>query len=196
MLPLGTSKRTILGASDSGHSQLCPLRTKTLIPPPPNLTQIKTEDGGNGGGGGDPGAVAQGERGQEEGGSVRVRGIKGEEDLACQVLHPCNNQLIMVFGDSIHPNNGRHLDGGIADNGIWQGRYNHMVAHPYPMYNPQKGGIGQWVVATLARKFRGMRKQEWNSKGTLIFATCVLQKSPGVIRARDIKHRVERRLTL
>jgi hypothetical protein len=45
------------------------------IDAPPNLTQIETEDGGNGGGGGDPGTVAQGERGQEEGGTVRVRDI-------------------------------------------------------------------------------------------------------------------------
>ncbi len=105
------------------------LRTQATVPledndidAPPNLTQIKMEDRGNGGGGEDPGAVAQGERGQEKGGTARVRDIEGEEDLACQVLHPCDNQLIVVFGDSIHCNNGRHLDGGIADNGAWQGR--------------------------------------------------------------------------
>ncbi len=36
----------------------------------------------------------------------------------------------------------------------------------------------------------------WNLECTLIFAVCVLWKSPGIIRARDIKCRVERRLTL
>jgi hypothetical protein len=71
-----------------------------------------------------------------------VRDIKGEEDLACQVLHPCDNQLIAVFGDSIHFNKGRHLDGGIADNGVRQGRYDRVVSHPHPMYNPPKRGIG------------------------------------------------------
>jgi hypothetical protein len=45
---------------------------------PLNLTQTKTEDGLNGGGGGTPDAIAQVERGQEEGGMVRVRDIKGE----------------------------------------------------------------------------------------------------------------------
>jgi hypothetical protein len=163
---------------------------------PPNLTQIKTEDGGNGGGGGDSGAAAQGERGQEEGGTVRVRVIEREEDLARQVLHPCNNQLIAVFGNSIHCNDGRHLDGGIADNGVWQGRYAHVVSHPHPMYNPPKGGVGQRAVATLAREFRGVRERKWNLERTLIFAACVLRKSPGVICARDIKCKVERRLTL
>ncbi len=166
------------------------------IDAPLHLTQIKREDGGNGGGGGDPGAVTQGEKGQEEGGMVRVRDIEGEEDLACQVLHPCDNQLIAVFGDSIHCNDGNHLDGGIADNGVWQGRYDRVVSHPHPMYNPPKGGIGQRVIAKLAREFRGMREQKWNSERTLIFAACVLRKSPGIIHARDIKRRVERRLTL
>ncbi len=45
-------------------------------------------------------------------------------------------------------------------------------------------------------EFRGMRKRKWNSERALIFATCVLRKSPGVICARDIKCRVEKRLTL
>ena len=69
-----------------------------------------------------------------------------------------------------------------------------MVAHPRPMYNPSKGGIGQWVVSTMAREFTCERK--WNSERTLIFAACVLQKSPGIIRAHDIKCREERRLNL
>jgi hypothetical protein len=152
--------------------------------------------GGTGEEDGDPGAIAQGERGQEEGGTARVRDIEGEEDLACQVLHPCGNQLIAVFGDSIHRNDGCQLDGGIADDGIWQGRCDCVVSHPHLINYLPKGGAGQWVVATLAREFRGVRKWKWNSERALIFAVCVLWKSPGVICARDIKHRMERRLTL
>ena len=113
------------GASDHGNNDA-----------PPNLTQFETADGtqnetadgGNDGGGGDPGTNAQG-----EGGTVRVRDFEGEEDLARQVLHPCDNQLIGVYGDSIHRNDGRHLDGGIADDKVWQGRYDRVVSHPHPM---------------------------------------------------------------
>ncbi len=82
------------------------------------------------------------------------------------------------------------------DDGIWQGRYDHVVSHPHLMYYPPKGGVGQRVVAMLAREFRGVREQKWNSEWAMIFATCVLRKSPGVICARDIKHRVEMRSTL
>jgi hypothetical protein len=71
-----------------------------------------------------------------------------------------------------------------------------VVSHPHPMYYLPKGGIGQWVIATLAREFRGVCKRKWNLECALIFAACVLRKSPGVIRTRDIKRRVERRLTL
>ncbi len=41
-----------------------------------------------------------------------------------------------------------------------------------------------------------MRKRKWNSECSLTFAACVLWKSPDVICTRDIKCRVERRLTL
>jgi hypothetical protein len=64
------------------------------------------------------------------------------------------------------------------------------------MDNPPIGGVGQRVVATSAREFRGMHVRKWNLERALIFATCVLRKSPCVICARDIKRRVERRLTL
>jgi hypothetical protein len=132
-------------------------------------------DEGNEGGGGDPGIDAQG------GGAVRIRDIKEEEDLACQFLHPCNNQLIAVYGDTIHRNDGRHLDRGIANNCVWQRRYDRVVVHPHLMYNPPKGGVGHRVVLTMAREFTGVHERKWNSECALIFAACVLQKSLGII---------------
>ncbi len=105
---------------------------------------------------------------------MRARDVEGEEDLGRQILHACDNQLVTVYGDSIHCNDGRHLDGGVADDSIWQRRYNWVVAHLHPMYNPPKGGLGQRVVLTMAREFGGVRKQRWNSERALIFAACVL----------------------
>jgi hypothetical protein len=147
---------------------------------PPNLTQEETAD----------------ERTSGADGIARIRDFAGEADLKQQVLHPCDNQLINVYGDSIHRNDGRHLDGGVADDDVWQRRYDRVVAAPHPMYNPPKGGLGHRVVSTLAGEFRGVRERKWNSERALIFAACVLRKSPGVIRSRDIKRRVERRLQL
>jgi len=52
--------------------------------PPPDLTQLETVDEGN-------------EGGEEEGRgeTVRIRDIEGEEDLACQFLHPCDKPVEM-----------------------------------------------------------------------------------------------------
>ncbi len=153
---LGTQ---VTGASDNGTNDA-----------PPSLTQGKMVDGGNKGEERvDPGPIAQG-----EGGTVRARDVEGEEDLGRQILHACDNQLVTVYGDSIHCNGGRHLDGGVADNSIWQRRYDWVVAHPHPMYNPPKGRLGQRVVSTMAREFGGVRKRRWNSKRALIFFACVL----------------------
>ncbi len=127
---------------------------------------------------------------------VRARDVEGEEDLGRQVLHAWDNQLVAVYGDSIHRNDGRHLDGGVANEKVWQRRYDWVVAHPHPMYNLPKGGLGHRVVLTLAKEFGGIRERKWNSKRALIFGACVLCKSPGVIRLCDIKRRVERRLQL
>ncbi len=132
------------GASDDGTNDASP-----------SLTQGETVDGGNEGEerGRDPGPIAQ-----EEGGTVRARDVEGEEDLGCQVLHACDNQLVAVYGDSIHQNDGWHLDGDVADNKVWQRRYDRVVAHPHPMYNPPKGGLGHRVVLTLAKEFKGVRE--------------------------------------
>ena len=97
--------------------------------------------------------------------TVRIRDIEGEEDLARQFLHPCDNRLIKVYGDTIHRN---------TDDGIWQRRYDCVVVHPHPMNNPPKGGVGNRVISTMAREFTGVCERKWNSERTLIFTSCVL----------------------
>ena len=145
----GTVDEAIFGTQATGASD------DGTIDASPSLTQGETVDGGNEGEerGRDPGPIAQG-----EGGTVRARDVEGEEDLGRQVLHACDNQLVAVYGDSIHQNDGRHLDGGIADDKVWQRRYDWVVAHPHPMYNPPKGGLGHRVVLTLAKEFKGVRE--------------------------------------
>ena len=34
-------------------------------------------------------------------------------DLLAQVTHPADRKLIIAFGDTVHRNDGRHLDGGL-----------------------------------------------------------------------------------
>ena len=48
----------------------------------------------------------------------------------------------------------------------------------------------------LAAEFRGVRERRWNAERPLVFCAVVLQTTPGVRRARDIRRRVDRRLDL
>ena len=93
----------------------------------------------------EPGGTAQG----QEDTVVWVRNVEGEEDLKNQEIHPCDNQLMSVYGDTIHRNDGRHMDGGVANNSVWQ-------------YNLPKGGLGHRVVSTMAKEFVGVRERRWN----------------------------------
>ena len=70
-----------------------------------------------------------------------------------------------------------------------------MQGAPAPYAAPQ-GRVGRRFVALLTADFTGARLRQWNSERPLVFALVVLQRAPGVIRARDIRRRLENRMTL
>ncbi len=107
-----------------------------------------------------------------------------------------DQKLTEVFGDTIHRNDGRHLDGGIADDQCWQRRYDAIVANSHTLYLPPQGRIGAAVITQLAAELRGVRERKWNSERPLAFAACVLRRRHGCVRAADIKRRIEKRLSL
>ena len=65
---------------------------------------------------------------KEPGGTARGRGealveipdVEGKEDLRNQEIFECDNLLHGVYGDTIHRNDGLHMDGGVADDSVWQ----------------------------------------------------------------------------
>ena len=85
-----------------------------------------------------------------------------------------DQKLPKVFGDTIHRNDGRHLDGGIADNQCWQRRYDTVVANTHTLYLPPQGRIGAAVITQFAAELRGVRERKWNSERPLTFAACIL----------------------
>ena len=117
-------------------------------------------------------------------------------DLGTQQSTECDEKLIAVYGDTTHRNDGRHLHGGVADDVVWQERYDRVVAHPHKLYFPPQGQVGKQVVATYARELKGVRERRWNSERPLVFLTCILRRRPGCTRSKDIKRRVENRLRL
>jgi hypothetical protein len=63
-------------------------------------------------------------------------------------------------------------------------------------YAAPKGTVGRRFVATLAKEFRGVKTRDWNSERPLVFVSVVLQTTPGVKRARDIRKRLTHRMDL
>ena len=101
-------------------------------------------------------------------------------------------------GDIIHPNDGRHLHGGIdaATDGQHQTWMDRIFAHPHSLYHPPRCAIGNRFIEMLARLFEGVRLRKWNSELPMIFAAVILRKDPGAFVAAKIKQRIKQRLDL
>jgi hypothetical protein len=107
---------------------------------------------------------------------------------------PADQLLASIYGDYVHSNDGCHLDGGVTDDHRWQWRWRRVVQHSPTRYSVPRGRIGRRFLATLTREFRGVRQRHWNSERPLVYAAVILQASPGVRRARNIRRRLERRM--
>ena len=71
------------------------------------------------------------------------------EDPLMQDTTPADLRLISIYGDTIHQNDGRHLDGGIgaAEDRKWQRLYMRIAACKSPLYDLPNG---RWAVRFLA----------------------------------------------
>ena len=115
-------------------------------------------------------------------------------DLPDHILTPVDKLLDEVYGDHIHQNDGRHLDGGVQDDGFWQNCWKVLVPLPSSKYDVPRGPIGRRFIDTLEKELRGIMSGSWNSERFLVFQMTVLQKAHGIIRARDIKTKLSQRL--
>ena len=119
-----------------------------------------------------------------------------ETDLAAQVLYEADRRLMTVYGDTIHRNDGRHLDGGVEDDEAMQRLYDKVVSHPHPMYSPPKGKVGNLFLTRFTAELRKVRARETNSERAMIFPACILRKEPGIRRAKLIRKRILQRIQL
>ena len=115
-------------------------------------------------------------------------------DLPTYILTEADKLLDSIYGDHVHDNDGTHLDGGIATDRLWQRRWTRMRQLSTTRYIVPKGAVGRRFLTILVDEFRGVRDRQWNSERPLIFATVVLQKTPGVRRAKDIRLRMTKRM--
>jgi hypothetical protein len=91
-----------------------------------------------------------------------------------------------VYGDRVHQNPGTHLNGDIADNAIWQERWQQLVSFPSHAYDVPSGAVGKRFVEKVGEELKGIVTHKWNSKQFLVFQVVILQRNRNVKRSRDV----------
>ena len=56
-----------------------------------------------------------------------------------------------VYGDWVHGNPGTHIDGGITDDGKWQGSWRDLASMTSQRYEAPCGKVGRQYVNALVR---------------------------------------------
>ena len=117
-------------------------------------------------------------------------------DLPSYNVTAADRLLDSAYGDHVHDNDGTHLQGGFSDDALWQRRWRRMAQIATTRYQAPAGRVGRRFLTVLTSEFRGVRERRWNSERPLVFVATVLQTTPGVRRAKDIRSRLAQRMDL
>ena len=115
-------------------------------------------------------------------------------DVPRYVPTPEDLRLREVYGDWVYENLGTHLDGGIQEDGLWQGWWRDLAVMPPRRYNAPSGKVGRRYVNSLALELQGIRDRRCNSERFIVFQTVTLQRARHVTASRDIRRRIKKRL--
>ena len=106
-----------------------------------------------------------------------------------------DRKLDAVFGDHVHSNPGTHLDGGIADDAVWQAYFGRLVAFHSKLYSlPARGPVARRFLQLLISLIHGIVDRAHNSEKFLLFPLVVLQRQRGITKACDIKRLLSQRM--
>jgi hypothetical protein len=110
-------------------------------------------------------------------------------DPRLQWLTAVDRGLLGIFGNTIHLNDGTHLDGGIgvAEDAKWQRLYNRVASCTLPLYDLPNGQWAQRFLTTLTNLWVGVIQRCWNSERPLVFQAVILCRIRGISRFHDVK---------
>jgi hypothetical protein len=105
-----------------------------------------------------------------------------EVDLQLQQLTTADRRLLGIFGNTIHLNNGTHLDGGIgaAEDAKWQRLYNCVATCSLPLYDLPNGRWAHRFLTTLTNLWVGVIQWLWNLEQPLVFKAAILRRVRGI----------------
>jgi hypothetical protein len=115
-------------------------------------------------------------------------------DLPGAIISDADLQLYGVYGDYVHQNPGQHLDGGIADDKLWQNYWRRLIVYHSLTYDAPNGAVGRRFVDMLAVLVEGIVSRKWNAEKFIVFQMVILQRSRDVTSAKGIKDRINKRL--
>jgi len=118
------------------------------------------------------------------------------DDPLLQNFTGADRKLHGVFGDTIHHNDGRHLDGGIGkeEDRKWQRLHERVVAACLPLYSLPNGRWAKRFLALQTALWRDVRERGCNSEKACVFAPLILRRVRSKKTMSEVKTLVWSRL--
>jgi hypothetical protein len=112
-----------------------------------------------------------------------------EADMRLQRLTAADWRLLGIFCNTIHLNNGTHLDGGIGatEDAKWQWLYNRITACSLPLYDLPNGRWAHRFLMTLTNLWVGVIQRRWNSEQPLVFQAVTLRRVCGITQFHNVQ---------
>ena len=117
-------------------------------------------------------------------------------DLPDYTCTKADGLLDTIYGDHPHDNDGTHLSGGVESDRIWQRRWLRACQLKTTHYDVPSKRVGRRFVDTFAIELQGVKDGKWNSERALVFPKLILQNTPEIKSAGDIRRRIEQRMDL
>ena len=110
-------------------------------------------------------------------------------DPRLQQLTGANRRLLGIFGNTIHLNDGTHLNGGIGvdKDKRCQRLHNRIASCSLPLHDLLNSRWAQCFLTTLTNLWVGVIQRCWISERPLVFQAVILCHVRGVTRFRNIK---------
>jgi hypothetical protein len=97
-------------------------------------------------------------------------------DLPDHSLSEADRMMDNVYGHHVHQSPGQHLNGGIANETVWQDYWRCLVVSQSSNYHVPKGKVGKRFLNLLTTELTGIRKCQWNPEKFLVFQLVMLQQ--------------------
>jgi hypothetical protein len=103
-------------------------------------------------------------------------------DPPLQRLTTADRRLLRIFGNTIHLNDGNHLNGGVGaiEDAKWQWLYNPVTTCSLPLYEFPNGRWANRFLTMLTNLWVGVIQRRCNLEQPLVFQAVILRRIRGI----------------